>query len=297
MNTPPAESLVRSSRQGFTLVEVLVSSALVAGVMGMLFSVLMGVMNAFEGGTARLQTNGDARMALDMIARDLQSMVVRQTSTNQQWMVSYSRETDSTDAPGHANTWLTFFAPSIDRDPGQQGDIVAISYIVGFQDPIAVGNNDYFQLFGLYKTMASTQDTFTDALGQTDIISGFWNNPGEDLIPNGVPPKPDFLIPNVIKFDVAWWIRYDDDNDPNTPDVLLRVASESPVTLSNELMVNGGVVNGAIEAAEVSMVILDNEGMQQAQAFSRNGPLNEDRIDELIRLYGRVQTVKVPISY
>jgi len=286
-------SCSRSARQGFTLVEVLVSSALVAVVMTMLFSVLVGVMNAWEGGTSRLQTNGDARMALDMIARDLQSLVARQTSTNQQWLVSYARETDATDAPGLSNTWLTFFAPSIDRDPGQQGDIVAISYITGFQDPIAAGTNEYYQLFGLYKTMASTQDTFTDALGQTNIVNDFW----DARIPGGVPPKADFLISNVVKFDVAWWVRYDHDGDPTSADVLTRVGSDRTVTLSNELRIDNAVIDGAIESAEVSITILDAEGMQQAQAFSLNGPLGDDRIDELIRLYGRVHTVKVPISY
>lgn len=280
---------VHSHRQGFTLVEVLVSSALVAVVMTMLFSVLVGVMNAWEGGTSRLQTNGDARMALDMISRDLQSLVARQTWTNQQWMVSYARETDNTDAPGLTNSWLTFFAPSIDRDPGQQGDIVAVSYITGFQDPIGAGNNNYFQVFGLYKTMATTQDTFTDALGQTDIVNGFWNA----RIPGGVPPKADYLIGNVIKFDVAWWIRYDDSGTER----LQRFASDAIVTLSNELRVNNVVLNGAIESAEISLTILDQEGMDQAQAFSLNAPLDADKVEELIRLYGQVHTVKVPINY
>jgi prepilin-type N-terminal cleavage/methylation domain-containing protein len=289
MKNPAPESRL-SLRQGFTLIEVLVSSALVAVVMSMLFSVLVGVMNAWDGGTSRLQTNGDARMALDMIARDLQSLVARQTTSDQEWLVSYARAVDSADAPGLSSTWLTFFAPSIDRDPGQMGDIVAISYSTAFQDPLAVGTNEYFRIFGLYKTMATTQDTFTDALGQTDIIAGFWNN----RLPAGQPPKEDLLIPNVVRFDVAWWIRYE--VSPGT-EVLRRFGSDSTIRLSNVLIVDGNPLNGTIESAEISLTLLDAEGMGQAQAFSEAGTLTEEKLEEIIRLYGRVQTTKVAINY
>jgi len=98
MKKNPHSSDIRiSNRQGFTLMEVLVSSALTVVILTMLFTVLIGAMNAWQTGTNRMQGNADARMALDSIATDLQSMVVRQTSINQEWL--YADQVPVVNAP------------------------------------------------------------------------------------------------------------------------------------------------------------------------------------------------------
>ena len=279
MHTPPKTA---QSRSGFTLLEVMVSSFLMAIVMGMLFTILIGTMNAWEGGTSRLQTNSDARMALDMISRDLQSMVARQTQSNQEWLVSRPVEIE-----GATSTWLTFFAPALDRDSGQEGDIVAISYATGFQDPAST--NDIFEIFGLYKQMATTQDTFVDALGQTNILSGFWQAGGtapDPLLRNG------FLVPNVVRFEISWWAK-----EPGRDD-MVRLGPEYEVRLDNVLEVDGSPVPGAtLEAADISLTILTEEGMQQARTFAANGNLTEARLSDLIRRFARVHSSRVTINY
>jgi prepilin-type N-terminal cleavage/methylation domain-containing protein len=273
-------------KQGFTLMEVLVSSFLMALVMGMLFTILIGTMDAWEGGTTRLQTNSDARLVLDMITRDLQSMVVRQTTSDQHWLSSQPVTVDG--ISGVDSTWLTFFAPSIDRTPGQEGDIVALSYRCAFQDPVST--TDLFKVFGIYKYMASTQDTFTNALGLTDTAT-FWStvNPIE---------RAGLLAPNVVRLEVAWWVK------GLTPGNLTRLGPEYKVMLNNSLWIddgNGGaftpVPGATLEAADVTLTILSEEGMQQAEAFDESGNLNASKVEELIETFGRVHTARVSISY
>lgn len=280
----------RSSKTaGFTLVEVLVSSFLTVVVLIMLFSVLVGTMNAWEGGTSRLQTNSDARLALDLITSDLQSMVVRQTSYDQEWLVSgppsvFGAPDYGVAANGGFTTWLTFFAPSLDRDADQEGDIVAISYRTAYQDPIAPTQN-IFPLFGLYKSMASTEYTFEFAFGQENIINGFW----EDQAPNDIdnPANPvypaGFLVPNVIRFEVSWWIRH------NETGVLARFGPEHEIRLSNTLTIDGEEWNAKIESADISMTLLTEEGMRLV------GILQDQ--SRLIQEYGRTHTTRVPIQY
>lgn len=277
-----------SSRAGFTLLEVMVSAFLMAIVMGMLFSILIGTMNAWDGGTSRLQTNSDARMALDMIARDLQSMVVRQTQMDQQWLSSEPDE-----VKGLTSTWLTFFAPSIDRDTEQEGDIVAISYRVGYQDPVST--NDYFEVFGLYKQMATTEDTFRDALGQTELVTGFWE--GGSSAPDPLL-REGFLVPNVVRFEVSWWVEYPGESSP------VRLGSDYLVALNNVLQIGtAGATMPAfypgakIVAADITLTVLDDQGMQDAQLLDEAGSLNADKLEDLIRLHGRVHTSRVKITY
>ncbi len=272
-------------RQGFTLVEVLVSSFLTLIVMGMLFAVLMGTINAWEGGTSRLRSSGDARLALDILKTDLESMVVRQTQYNQEWMFSGPLTEDGVTA-----SWLMFFAPSLDRDEGQDGDIVALSYRVAYQDPISTG--EYSKIFALYKSMVSTTNTFENVLGQSDIHAGYWGS-----VPTTDSSHPTYraglLAPNVVGFDVSLWVRYI--NSSNV-EVLERFDRDHYVRLSNVLRIYDGstlvVEGGKIEAIEINMTTISDEGMRR-YAF-----LNDSsKLAAIVREFGRTHSVRVPINY
>ena len=273
------------SRQGFTLVEVLVSSFLTLIVMGMLFAVLMGTINAWEGGTSRLKSSGDARLALDILKTDLESMVVRQTQYNQEWLVNYPVPI----SPGMSSSWLTFFAPSLDRDAGQEGDIVALSYRVFYQDPISTA--EISPIFGLYKAMTTTSEAFTNVLGQVNIFEDYWNKAGTPI-----PAPTDrrgFLAPNVVDFDVAFWVRH----TPSATELYERFDGSHYVRLSNVLRIwdSGGaqvVDGGKIEAIEVTLTTISDEGMRR-YAFL-NDP---NKLGPIIKEFGRTHTLRVPINY
>jgi type II secretory pathway component PulJ len=268
------------SRNGFTLVEVLVSSALTLVVMSMLFTILIGAMNAWQAGTGRLQGNADARMALDILASDLQSMVARQTTYNQEWLVSDLIATPS-DPSGRSSTHLLFFAPSLDRDAGQQGDIVAISYRVGYQDALAGMDNRRYWIYGLYKTMATTSETFTDALGQQDIRNGFWNS-------RNTLAREALLIPNVVDFRVSWIVELPDGSTRLEP---------SGVILRNQLFTASHPTAVRIVSAELSLTILTDEGAGRVQTLAAGNQLNPARMNSVIEEFGRVYTKRVQIQY
>jgi type II secretory pathway pseudopilin PulG len=278
--------MIYSRRQGFTLMEVLVSSALTVVILTMLFTVLIGAMNAWQTGTNRLQGNADARLALDSIAQDLQSMVVRQTSIDQEWLYSERRQIFGLEFERNS-TMLLFFSPSLDREPGQQGDIVAIQYQVAFADPLS-GNPDgnvtssNFNLFGLYKRMASTEETFNEALGQSDIFDDYWG------LQNRLTPRSrDLLIPNVVELHVAWNINFDANK---------RIDEE--LRLGNVLaLAPSAPASSKIESADISLTILTDEGMRRVQTLARGNNLSKPTLDNVIREHGRVYTKRVKIQY
>lgn len=298
-----------SQRQGFTLVEVLVSSAITLIVLSMLFSILLSAMTAWQAGTSRLQTNSDARLALDLIAQDLQSMVARQTTLDQQWLVSGEIAVPRVNIANEMNftadlqsTWLTFFAPSLDRDPGQQGDIVAISYAVVYQDPLTSDANRAHPILGLYKTMISTRGTFLHALGNEDIISGFWENQAldahvndtehEDHLNRDWTQRRGFLVPNVANMSIRWRARSTQD-----PSQILDLDASQVVRLSNSLSVDGTSIPYRLEFADVSLTLLTDEGMRQFRTLARGNQLDNARLQQLIREHGRVHTQRVKIEY
>lgn len=284
LHSIPASRHAYAGREGFTLMEVLVSSALTLVVLSMLFGVLMGAMSAWQTGTTRLQGNADARMALDMITRDLQSLVARQTTTNQQWLVSGRIDISENSNPyGNQTTWLTFFSPSLDRDPGQEGDIVAVSYRVGYLDPMTDDANSNYKIFGLYKDMATTEDTFINALGQEDIINGFWmgRNP---LARRGL------IVPHVVDLDIQWHLLLADGQ---------RATERQYITLNNQADSTSYPAPAIrrIEAADVSLTIVSEEGARRLQLLARSGSVTNDQLQSVVREFGRVFTKRVNIEY
>ncbi len=282
--------------------EVLVSSALTVVILTMLFTVLIGAMNAWQTGTNRLQGNADARMALDSIAQDLQSMVVRQTTLGtlgQEWLYANTVQTPNAPA-GHESTWLTFFSPSLDRQPGQQGDIVAVSYRVGYQDALSETDEPRFRIFGLYKHMMDTRNTFIHALGREDTREGFWlgnitldTNPFSPGTVNSLDRR-SLLIPNVVDFTVNWIVSSDDTlgDLPSGLDVIrinnsFRAGTGTPGT---------EYPGTRLDAADISLTILTEEGMRMVQTFARAGTLAQN-LNRVIREHGRVYTKRVKIEY
>lgn len=292
-------------RRGFTLVEVLVSSFLTLVIMAMLFGVLMGTISAWEGGTSNLKSSGDARFALDLIKTDLESMVARQTSFNQEWMMSGPHDTlgDGT----VLNSWLVFFSPSLDRDKdlNPEGDIVSVSYRVAFKDPIVQNqNNQIVRIFGLYKAMTTTVEAFNTVMDfpPAALLIADVSNPG--YWTSSPTPTPDnsigFLAPNVVNFEVAWWIR-----SPSTGN-LVRIDKNHYVRLSNQLVVYdlGGaevtsVTGGKIESAEVSLTTITDEGMRRLAFFQEQGAAGQAgaQLGNLIEEFGQTHTMRIPIHY
>jgi len=285
----------RGPRAGFTLIEVLMGSFLTVVIMTMLFSVLTGALRAWEGGTSQMEANSDARLAMEYLARDLENMVVRRTDYDQEWLVSKPSDDEHL---GVKSSWLTFFAPSLSRAPDQDGEINAISYQVEYQDPISSG--DEFRIFGLYRHMIDPANTFAYALGISkdageNLLTDFWEAQSLDESlsetddnPSGTrdpATRSSLLIPNVVRFEVAWLIRDHASGD------LYRFGNDAEIRLSNELYVNGSPYDATLEAADISLTLLSREGMNRYRVMK--GSQGAD----LIRQHGRVHTIRVPIHY
>ena len=68
----------RLPKKGFTLVELLVATAILAMMVGLMFSMLSGSMLAFESGNKRIEAAQIARVGLNIIANDLRRAIADQ---------------------------------------------------------------------------------------------------------------------------------------------------------------------------------------------------------------------------
>ena len=68
----------RLPTRGFTLVELLVAMAILAMMVGLMFSMLSGSMAAFESGNKRIEAAQTARVGLNIIANDLRRAIADQ---------------------------------------------------------------------------------------------------------------------------------------------------------------------------------------------------------------------------
>lgn len=73
--TPAPKSPLPKRRRGFTIVELLVATAITLALGGMLVSITSSVLEGWRRSSGRLAAESQARLVLDQLARDLQGLV------------------------------------------------------------------------------------------------------------------------------------------------------------------------------------------------------------------------------
>lgn len=148
------------SNRAFTLIEVLVASSVMVVLVGIVTYIAGSVMDTWNRSSGKLSANAEARLALEFIAQDLETAILR--NNGQQWL--RVEDTDPTDIGGpypSDSVNLKLFAPALDR---QNGDgICAIGYKLEYQPSYAGGPNTY----ALYRMVVSPANTLNNYLSSS----------------------------------------------------------------------------------------------------------------------------------
>lgn len=146
-----------AAARGFTLVEILTATAIMALLVSLVMTILSQIVAAWNRSSDELAIGGVAHQALDTITSDLEMAIFR--NDGGQWLACQTEQTPNSPISGITNTRLVFFAPThlrqakdntstSDKDNTPiNGDICCIEYRVTYGDPF--GND------------ASTQKTFS----------------------------------------------------------------------------------------------------------------------------------------
>ncbi len=195
-------------RRAFTLVELLVASAIMVILVLLVVKVANDTMSAYDRVVADLSAQTEARAVLDNLERDLNSAVIR--PDGRCWMEIIAPGTTGAPAgyttaamrapniPADLQPILLFFASPPDRPRFQpdatstrdasgnrineiRGDVCAIAYRIGLRSPFDAPGDAVQQVYTVQRTVLDAQSTFTGALTGAVAISAtvppstFWN--------------------------------------------------------------------------------------------------------------------------
>ncbi len=170
--------VVRSVRAGFTLLEVMVSTAIMVVIVLTVVTIASDTLRVYDRAVADLSTQSEARGALDAMENDFSTAMIR--ADGRCWMeVVVPGSTDVTGIPGPVGNLqavdhpivMLFGAPP-DRPrwtPGAgrtalRGDVCAVAYRIGQRSPFDAPGEKIQQVYGVYRTIIDSENTFVDAL-------------------------------------------------------------------------------------------------------------------------------------
>ena len=218
-------TLLRPVRAGFTLLEVMVSTAIMVIIVLTVVTIASDTLRVYDRAVADLSTQSEARGALDALENDFSTAMMR--ADGRCWMeIVVPGSTDVTPAaPGAVGNLqavdhpivMLFGAPA-DRPrwtPGTprsalRGDVCAISYRIGQRSPFDSPGDKIQQVYGVYRTIIDSENTFVDALplilnSTIDAPQSPWNYwSGSRRFANySKTPTPDYETRDLINASIV----------------------------------------------------------------------------------------------
>lgn len=253
----------------FTLVEMLVAFAVGALVLVALTSIVSQSMAISRKSSNVLLANNAASTAIELVARDLESLAV---SGKGYEYLQIAKE----DVGGVTDVARLLLLSSSGFDSTNAlefGQARAISYRLIHQDPINPSGSR--NIYGLYRSVASAQDTFANYLGRTNLATPF-NSQAASL--------DDFVVGQVIDFQVRVY------PDGNQAAANASGAALLPVRISGTTTeIDGAAYSGLPLAwAEITLTILEDRDNAVSRFEAGSLSLEEARAKYGFRLSRRV---------
>jgi len=268
--TPPS-----GDSRAFTLIEILVACAVGAILLVALTSIVGQSLTISKRSNNVLLANNAASAAVELVARDIESLAA--SAKPYEYLHVAKENVDGvTDV---ARLLMLSYSGFYATNAPDYGQVRAISYRLLHQDPInPTGTRN---IYGLYRSIAPSGNTFSNYLGQTNLAAPFGSL---------ATSLDDFLVGNVIDFQIRVY------PDGNQPPANASGNAVQPVRLSgNSAQIQGTPHTGApLRWAEVSLTILEDRDNAVSRFESGELGLEEARSKYGFRLSRRVP-VRAPI--
>lgn len=318
-------------RGGFTLIELITAMAITAILVVVIMQLTNQGIGLWKAVREDTSTAASARMALQSISEDLESIQLRGSGKNTQWLYA---EVDSAirgvpkglSIPKSAR--LIFFACPPDRnpaveatssmrnnyrnllaaDPDTQGEVSAVCYRLKFRDhilnlPSRNGDTTSFPLFAIYRQVVSPRNTYDNILGSNDLKTSYSQyEPTEDK---------NFLCENIVEMNVIFNVEYANQgggssDQPFYSSISVPVLSSTARGAKRRFQLYGEYADtegnqlerARIVSAELSITALTEEGValvEQVRLGQRRPPALEDFFSKYTRSYSRSVPLPQPL--
>ena len=283
-------------RRGFTLLEILTASAITVFMAVVILTLVAHILDTWNSASGKLSTQAEARLALDLLSRDLEGTVFG--NDREVWLMAETERLQNT-ADG---LWLRFFSAAPDR-PRQdednnpiEGDITVVAYWLEYSNPINPGADNGRQ-FGLYRAVVDAERTFNDFLGHYDdalqrVDNGLNQPRSYFLVPENADAHLDaYLAGHVVAFEIKFYIRTGTNPDGSQIIEPLegRAAIRFPLRSPDQ-----SLLTPRPEYADISMTILNDRGSAMLyQLLEQGNESDNTEAQDIIRRHGSVFTRRV----
>lgn len=311
-----------STQRAFTLIEIMVATVIMVVLVGFFIQITSEVLKVWNRSSGKLSSSSEARIALELLAQDLETAVVR--NNGQQWIrVEAPKETVETGGSLYTNQTvaLRLFSPALDAPeetlagvPVTAGDICAIGYRLAYKESYTNGP----EVYALYRRVVDPQTTFNDFLGASSqgaaspqlrldsatLWSDFTGGGGDY---GNITDPENYLVGNIIEFKVLVY-------EEPLAGATTEPANADPLTL--ELDNNDYAYGGDLDSdniadpmgtpliyADVILKILSDEGLKIIQVIDEQGAAaagyaisTADAIEEVVLQHSEVFIRRVNFS-
>jgi hypothetical protein len=259
----------------------------------MLAGVVQNVLGLYSRMTGDPAMFSESKLAVRQLARDLESLGLPGATGGEILRMTPEQAGTVGQLDGKSAVWLTVLTSATDRDDSTpnpvEGALRAVSYRLARQNPIDGSSTE--PTTALYRSIASSAHTFSNAPGKTNLQSGYWA-----ILPSAPAPtpQPPTAIDNYLAGGVAGFqIRYhyvdtrgtasptDDISAWTEPGDSVRISAEGSDR-------NGSSIPGGFRSAEITLTVLSRQG----QLLLENGTLS---LDEAVKKYGRTEVLQATL--
>ena len=195
--------------KAFSLIEILVVTAITGLLVTIILHLTLNILNVWNQSNGLGQLNRQAQLALNLLARDLESSVMR--SDGNEWLRAVREDWGENNNRVTEAAWLMFFSQLPDRDRESQGgdpiygDICAVSYRLGYQNPLNPATEDS-KTVGLFRTVMDAETTFIEALDLSSrnesYFRDFWHPRASQTV-----KSEHLIISNLVEFRLKFTYR------------------------------------------------------------------------------------------
>lgn len=286
------ERPLRFRTKAFTLVELLVAIAVVLIFVVLAVELATTALQRAEDSNATLRANSQARLVMDWLTRDLQTVLVRKDGGEWLRMEPGTLEIGSLALPVCRIMLFSQAGESHASDSGgattSTPGPAAVSYEVDYCDPITLKKNQW-NTTSLFRVTVNPRETFASGFAEQtpeNLDTDFWVSLPVDV---GERKAEHLLARNIAGLQIVFEF-----SPPGSPTLVSDAGAVFSAGVDGNVRAGSTTYSGAtVQSAEVTLWLLKPEGVRALQRIANGTSMTNE---EFFAKYARPFVRRIPLQ-